>query len=52
MSSENQESKDKVRGYSPVYEKVIPIAIAVIVVIIAGMLILTLGIALGLIQTG
>ncbi|HKJ27385.1 MAG TPA: hypothetical protein VJ965_07090 [Anaerolineales bacterium] len=38
------------RKYPQAYEKFVPIAIGVIVVIVVGMLILTLGIAFGLIQ--
>lgn len=52
MTKDNQISDNQNRSYSAFYEKVIPIAIITIVVIIAGMLVLTLGIALGLIQTG
>jgi hypothetical protein len=38
------------KKYPEVYEKIIPVAIGVIVVIVIGMLILTLGIAFGFIQ--
>ena len=38
------------KKYPEVYERFIPVAIGVIVVIVIGMLILTLGIAFGFIQ--
>ena len=47
-----KETKNSERSYSPFYERMIPVAIFTIVIIIAGMLLLTLGIALGLIPTG
>jgi hypothetical protein len=50
MTKENQNQKDEVRSFSPFYEKVIPIAIITIVVIIVGVLLLTLGIAFGWFQ--
>jgi hypothetical protein len=52
MTFDHNDSKDQERRFSPFYERVIPLAIFTIVAIIAGMLVLTLGIALGLIQTG
>jgi hypothetical protein len=47
-----EKRKDQERSYSPFYEKIIPIAIFTIVVIIVGMLVLTIGIALGWFQPG
>jgi len=52
MIKENEDQKNSERSFSPFYEKVIPMAIITMVVIIALLLVLTLGIALGLIQTG
>ena len=45
----NNEKKPE-RKYPEVYEKAIPVAIGIMVVIVVGMLILTLGIAFGFIQ--
>ena len=44
------DKKKPEKKYPEVYEKVIPVAIGVILVIVVGMLILTLGIAFGFIQ--
>ena len=52
MTIDNKDQKHEERSFSPFYERVIPFAIFTIVAIIAGILVLTLGIALGLIQTG
>ena len=52
MTDHNQDTKEKERSFSPFYEKAIPVAIFVIVAVIIGVLILTFGIALGLIQPG
>ncbi|MEJ2484095.1 MAG: hypothetical protein P8Y72_12005 [Anaerolineales bacterium] len=52
MTKETKISKNSERSFSPFYEKIIPVAITTIVIIITGMLVLTLGIALGLIPTG
>ena len=52
MTKETDDSKNTERSFSPVYERLIPIAIFTIVIIIVGMLVLTIGIALGLIPTG
>ncbi len=52
MSKEELEHKPQSRGYSPTHEKVIPIAIGILVVIAIGMLILAAAIALGWIPTG
>jgi len=52
MTKDDQNQKDQPRSFSPFYERAIPIAIFIIVVTITGMLILTLGIALGFIQAG
>ncbi len=51
MTNETKFSKNSERSYSPFYEKIIPVAITTIVIIIIGMLVLTLGIALGFIPT-
>jgi len=52
MSNHDQDTQEKDRSFSPFYEKAIPVAIFVIVAVIAGVLILAFGIALGLIQPG
>jgi hypothetical protein len=41
-------SQNKKRRYPSFYEKTVPVAIGILVVVIAGMLILTIGIALGI----
>ncbi|MBN2044568.1 MAG: hypothetical protein JW757_06070 [Anaerolineales bacterium] len=53
MSKSKQEAKiEKGRQYSPVYEKLVPIAIGVIVILVVGMLLLAGAIALDLIPLG
>jgi hypothetical protein len=49
MTKTEKEAPQK-REYPQFYEKVVPIAIGVIVVMIAGLLIFALGVAAGLIQ--
>jgi hypothetical protein len=46
----NKKTATPKKKYPDIYEKGIPVIIGVIVVIISGMLILTLGIAFGVIQ--
>lgn len=52
MSEKKQSTDNKQRSYPGVYEKAIPIVIAVIAVLIIGMLLLTIGIATGVIAAG
>jgi hypothetical protein len=52
MTEKNKVVETKGRRYPVVYEKAIPIAIGVIVVLIVGMLAFTVGIATGLINAG
>lgn len=52
MTDKEKVEETKGRSYPAVYEKFIPIAIGVIVFLIVGMLVLTVGIATGLITAG
>ena len=52
MTEKDKVEKTKARSYPAVYEKSIPIAIGMIVILIVGMLALTVGIATGLINAG
>lgn len=52
MTKQEVERKPEIRGYSSAHEKIIPIAIGILVVIALGMLILAVAIALGWIATG
>ena len=52
MADKEKRVETKERSYPAVYEKLIPIAIGVIVFLIVGMLVLTVGIATGVINAG
>jgi hypothetical protein len=52
VTQKNSEAKNKKRQYPVVYEKAIPIAIAVLALLILGILVLTIGIATGWISAG
>jgi hypothetical protein len=52
MTDKEKVVETKERSYPAVYEKLIPIAIGVIGFLVVGMLLLTIGIATGLITTG
>jgi hypothetical protein len=52
MTDQEKVVETKERNYPSVYEKLIPIAIGVIVFLIVGMLVLTIGIATGVINAG
>lgn len=49
MSTAEDKGKQP-RKYPPVYEKVIPIAIAVLAIIVVGVLMFTLGVGLGVVH--
>jgi hypothetical protein len=49
MTKTEKESLQK-REYPPFYEKIVPIAIGVMAVIVVGLLVFALGVAAGLIQ--
>jgi len=49
MTKTEKESLQK-REYPPFYEKVVPIAIGVMAIIVVGLLVFALGVAAGLIQ--
>jgi hypothetical protein len=52
VTQKNSEPKNKERQYPAMYEKVIPIAIAVLALLILGTMVFTIGIATGWISTG
>ena len=52
MTEEEKVIMSKERSYPAIYEKVIPIAIGVIVILIVGILVYAIGIATGLINAG
>ena len=43
------EKKVQVRKYPPLYEKAIPVLLTILAIVIAGMLVVTIGVALGLV---
>ena len=43
------EKKTQVRKYPPLYEKAIPVLLTILAIVIAGMLIVTIAVALGLV---
>lgn len=47
--TENQNTRPTKRSYPPLYEKLIPIFLALLAVVIVGILILTIGVAFGVI---
>lgn len=47
MTKQEIDSKSNTRGYSSAHEKLIPIAITLLVVIFTGMLVLAAGIGMG-----
>lgn len=49
MTEKRAEKPESPRGYSPMYEKLIPAAVIFLILIAVGMLVLAGGIALGLI---
>jgi len=49
MAQKNNKTNPQ-RSYPPVYEKLIPITIGVLILIIAGMLIFTIAVALGVVS--
>lgn len=49
MTEKRAEKPNQTRGYSPLYEKLIPAAVIFLILIATGMLVLAGGIALGLI---
>jgi len=51
MEKDTVPPKDPKRGYAPLYERFIPIALVIILIVIIGILLLTFGIALDLIPT-
>jgi hypothetical protein len=52
MTDKDKVTETKERSYPAMYEKLIPIAIGVIGFLVVGMLLLTIGIATGLITAG
>ena len=52
MTDKDKVAETKERSYPAVYEKFIPIVIGVIAFLIVGMLVLTIGIATGVITAG
>ncbi|MGD2027924.1 MAG: hypothetical protein PVI99_08920 [Anaerolineales bacterium] len=52
MTKQEIDSKNNSRGYSSTHEKLIPIALTLLVVIFIGMLVLAAGIAMGWIHAG
>lgn len=52
MTNQEKQNNQSTRGYSAAYEKMIPIAITVLVLIAVGMIVLAVGIGTGWIQAG
>lgn len=52
MTNKDKMKESPQRQYPPVYEKLVPVAIGLIVLLVVGMLALTLAIATGVISAG